>query len=295
MCVTLVHERCLFVHTYTAMDLRLYFLLILHFLINVTLVAAACTTDPCDSSCQDCGSNQWVADPENCLRYYICDGLGNHKYTTPAECPIGETYDATSHACSGTASCTDCPRCFYDCQTSTTGKVSDQSDCNLYAECSGTTPGSYVPCPQSTPYFDGYTCQAEVSRCCNCHPYCPPGDSSLVADPIDCRRFHQCDGSGGIAFSSTCSSGQYFDAILHGCSPNVACYSQCENVVGADGCIDLYTCTEKGYFPKCPALCDEEYYYCSEISSTYADPESCPVGYVFHPYDHVCIVTFNCP
>ena len=67
----------------------------------------------------------------------------------------------------------------------------------------------------------------------------------------------------------------------------------CRNVVGADGCIENFTCMEYGNFAKCPLHCAHEYHQCKEFSDTYDVPKSCIRDNVYDP-DKGCVDVENC-
>ncbi|KAG0727308.1 hypothetical protein GWK47_034924 [Chionoecetes opilio] len=236
------------------MDSQACFLLLLLFIIPAALGQAVCGTDACITDCTACNDNEMVADPSDCRRYFMCDGKDNTKYPLPFDCPDGEIFDATQHKCDPDVTCSPCPRCYYDCATSTTGFISSPTDCNEYSVCSGSNAEPTMRCPAAMPHFDGHACQTDASRCCHCQPYCYPGqENTLIIDPIDCRKFHPCTAAGPPTGSGTCSAGQHFDESLHDCSHNAPCNTQCTNQVGTDGCIELFTCLEVGNFAKCPS------------------------------------------
>ncbi|KAK8379508.1 hypothetical protein O3P69_019437 [Scylla paramamosain] len=255
-----------------------------------------CTTDPCVKDCTGCGPGQFIADPEDCHRYYVCDGNGNLQFNDPLYCEHGEVFDITIRECQSGAQCNVCQRkCYYQCAQSPNNLISYFYDCGSYYECdSAGIPGPVQNCPADKPFFDGIDCQADERRCCHCHPYCYDGDQGkYVADPKDCRNYYACFTQGIPSGQGHCSPGEFFETDA--CSSHATCNTICKNVIDYDGCIDPYTCLETGYFPKCPSKCVPQYYFCPQVSNTYVEAEECPVGYDFHPDLHVCVRTEDCP
>ncbi|XP_045111777.1 uncharacterized protein LOC123504919 [Portunus trituberculatus] len=286
-------------HTHTAMASRSALLLLLACLVHGSLSlqdAPICSTDDCSTNCENCGSGEKVADPVDCHSFYICDGQGGLLITQPLLCPPGTHFDPSQHDCVNGATCENCDRCFFECYDSKTGMVPHSTDCSVYYECNGNYPGHEQTCSATRPYFDGFRCQEHHNRCCSCHANCDSYHlNTLIPDPIDCRSYYFCDGPGKPSYRATCETGEYFDASVNTCSPNTECNTICKNFVNDNGCIDYYTCDSFGYFPKCPSLCQPEYYHCTEISNTYIESERCADDLVFHPMTHVCVKAEDCP
>ncbi|XP_050699912.1 peritrophin-48-like isoform X3 [Eriocheir sinensis] len=282
-------------------------LLLLVFLVPAALVAAVCTnTDPCigQPNCAGCDAGTLVPDPENCRSYYIC--IDDARPSLAFDCPDGQVFNAASHACEKGDECEECPvvpptgSCSYECPVTGSGLISSITDCHSYYECKeGKVTGSGT-CDASKPFFNGEECQTDVRLCCHCHPYCTEADAlgTVVEDPLDCRSYYLCiDPSAVPTTHGTCPDGEHFDYLLQGCSPAAACATRlsCLNVVGADGCIDPFTCVSVGYFARCPNQCTADYYHCTAATGTYQGVESCAGGTVFHPDYHNCVPLANCP
>lgn len=258
--------------------------------------APVCSTDRCVTDCQNCANGEMVADPEDCHRFYLCDGSGGVLTSQPLECSSGMHFDPVQHQCVDGDSCQNCDRCFFECYDSNTGMVPDRTDCSVYYDCNGDYPGHEQTCSATMPYFDGFKCQEDHTRCCSCHAFCDSHhNNTYIADPIDCRNYYFCRGPGKPFSHGTCDTGEFYDEASGLCSSHVKCDTICPNFVNDDGCIDPYTCEAKGYFPKCPSECTPDYYHCTDTSSTYIEHESCPAGYVFHPLNHVCVTLDQCP
>uniref|UniRef100_A0A0P4X0G8 Chitin-binding type-2 domain-containing protein n=1 Tax=Scylla olivacea TaxID=85551 RepID=A0A0P4X0G8_SCYOL len=259
-------------------------------------LSPVCGTDPCVTDCQNCADGEMVADPEDCHRFYICDGNGGIITTQPLECPSGMHFNATQHQCVSGNICKYCDRCFFECYDSITGMVPDPTDCSVYYECNGDYPGKDQTCSATRPYFDGFRCQEEHNRCCSCHAYCDSHHvSTFIPDPTDCRNYYYCMDAGQPAFGGTCDTGEFYDEEVDKCSPHAQCNTICKNFVNDIGCIENFECVAIGFFPKCPSLCTPEYYHCTSYTNTYIDSQSCPKGYDFHPLNHVCVPEDECP
>ncbi|XP_050699917.1 peritrophin-48-like isoform X8 [Eriocheir sinensis] len=282
-------------------------LLLLVLLMPAALAAAACTnTDPCTKQpdCDGCDPNDLVPDPENCRGYYLC--LTSGPSSLPFDCPAGQVFDATSHTCVVGDECDECTvepptgSCSFECPETGSRLISSFTDCHSYYECDGGKVTGSGTCDASKFFFNGEECQTDERLCCHCHPYCTEADAAgtFVADPLDCRSYYFCtDASAVPTRHGTCPDGEHFDYLLQGCSPAAACATRlsCLNVVGADGCIDPFTCVSVGYFARCPNQCTADYYHCTAATGTYQDVESCAVGTVFHPDNHNCVPLANCP
>ncbi|XP_050700895.1 peritrophin-48-like isoform X6 [Eriocheir sinensis] len=298
-------------------------LLVMAFLVPAAFAQSTCDgTDPCEADCRNCLANEKVPDPEDCRGYYMCiDGSAvDSYYPLPFDCDDGEVFNFTEHDCVKGDSCEPCGTttvsdCSYECPAATTttaplfdaietDPVSIPSfyDCNSYYTCGddGQPDGSGT-CEPETPFFDGEKCQTDETKCCHCHAYCPKdGDPGVIADPLDCRGYYLCTTVDAGAVPTThgkCNDGEYFDAILGKCSASAPCMTQCTNVIGADGCIEPFTCLEIGYFARCPLAkqCTPDYYHCTEATGAYQEAQSCGSGTVFHPDSHNCVPSDRCP
>lgn len=247
-------------------------------------------------SCEGCTGLTTIPDPLDCRRFYYCDG-DQLLASSPFDCPDGQVFNSELHECQVDADWLNCkpacpaspPECHYTCQSGDP-YIASLYDCNSYHICDADgTSGAVQSCPPEKPFFDGKVCQTDEGLCCHCHPYCFPGDEGrLVVDPVDCRKYHVCLAEGVPANSGTCNHGEHFDPISRKCSTEAPCRTMCRNVVGADGCIDLFTCTEEGSFAKCPSQCIEEYYKCSETSDAYIEATTCNYDDIFDPVTGRC-------
>ncbi|XP_050699925.1 latent-transforming growth factor beta-binding protein 4-like [Eriocheir sinensis] len=294
------HTAC---HTH-AMGLRSpSCLLLLLVLVPATTAASTCTgTDPCTLDCTDCSAYEKAPDPENCRGYYVCDGTGGTLSSLPLQCPDGQVYNITVRDCTDGDSCDECPPpCSYECSISVPYAAYPFS-CNAYYTCDlGGGISGIEQCPGSAGqglFFDGTSCQADETRCCYCLPYCYTTDfNSLIADPQDCRKYYFCGSTPGVSTQyGMCPTGENFDSDNEVCSALVPCSTKaaCRNVVGADGCIDPFTCQQTGYFAKCPNQCTPDYYHCTAATGDFQDVISCSGDEVFHPDNHICVNADQC-
>ncbi len=172
------------------------------------------------------------------------------------------------------------------------------SACHYYYQCHEDGSVTNAACDAATPFFDGQQCQTDETRCCHCHAYCPATASvgDLVPDPRDCRRWYLCTEPGAVpTYVGTCEDGTYYDSLLQECFALAPCVTQCTNVVGADGCIEPFTCLTTGYFARCPGQCTPYYYHCTEATGEYQDVQSCPELTLFDPDTHTCVPYAECP
>ncbi|XP_050699926.1 uncharacterized protein LOC126987175 [Eriocheir sinensis] len=279
-------------------------LLLLLVLVPATTTASTCTgTDPCTLDCGGCGLYEKAPDPENCRGYYVCDGTGKPFNTPPLLCPDGQVYDINTHDCISEDTCNECPpQCSYEC-LGTASFAAYDFNCGVYYKCDGHGVITGVEqCPGSAGtglFFDGESCQADKTRCCHCLPYCSTNAfNSVIPDPQDCRKYYFCGSAQEISAQyGICPTGENFDPASKVCSATVACSidEACRNVVGADGCIDPFTCQQTGYFAKCPNQCTPDYYHCTAATGDFQDVSSCSGDKVFHPDNHICVAVDQCP
>lgn len=251
----------------------------------------------CTPNCDGKNSGVMVADPLNCHQFYFC--LGDNEYSeTPYSCPTGMMFEEDT--CVQDEGCDpECGKrelCHYECVDVKISKIADPYDCTIYSRC--LTGGGFIKCPAEKPFFDGHACQTDEGRCCSCNPYCWLHDIYLghsVIDKIDCKKHYLCEAIGIPEYASTCSTGN--TDILSGiCSDTAPCVTLCVNVVGPDGCIDIYTCKEEGYFAKCKGRCEPEYYHCADKDiGNIIGSQACQAGTVFHPGTHLCVSPSECP
>ncbi|XP_050699921.1 peritrophin-48-like isoform X12 [Eriocheir sinensis] len=277
-------------------------LLLLVLLVPAALGAAACSnTDPCigQPDCDGCDPGTLVPDPENCRAFFVCPDEN-----LSFDCGTGQVFNAVSGKCETGDDCESCPvvpptgSCSYECLAN--GFMSSSTDCHIYYKCTGTIATGPYACDAPTPFFDGEECQTDEKLCCHCHPYCYEGTviGTIVADPLDCRRYYLCTAASEVpTVSGKCPDGEYFDSLLLGCSVSASCNMEvsCLNVVRPDGCIDPFTCVSVGYFAKCPNQCTPDYYHCAAATGTFQGVESCTGGTVYHPDKHNCVSPENCP
>ena len=258
------------------------------------------------NNCKGCDADKYtnIPNPFDCVSYYVCHGDGVLGFPFAFPCPDGEHFNINTSECSAEVKCNlVCNRpgsgsCLYSCGGSASDThLADPYDCRIYYKCTNNIIGPAQTCSTSNPYFDGSSCQSDESKCCHCQPYCYSWDiDHMIADPKDCRKYYACmeEGPPNPQFSGECTN-ENFDPHSQTCSETAPCITPCKNVVDDTGCIDPFTCEAKGEFAKCPSNCTREYYNCAEITGDYIESELCPVGFDFHPDDHVCVISYTCP
>lgn len=114
-------------------------------------------------------------------------------------------------------------------------------------------------------------------------------------DPIDCTKFYYCIGENEIpTYQGHCTTGT-FDLFTQECSTTAPCVTYCTNVVSPDGCIDVFTCEEVGYFPACIDKCGSKFYLCRpENIGLVVEAESCSGDLVFDPNLSSCVEASSC-
>ncbi|XP_069961523.1 uncharacterized protein [Cherax quadricarinatus] len=246
----------------------------------------------CAVSCSSAGS--LAADPFDCQNYYVC--LSSTSYSDfPNSCPDGENFDSVHQVC--TTSAVTCPsfclKCTYDCTKKIVNKASDQYNCSVYYECSGTTPLK-MECPSGL-YFDGHICQTDMKKCCSCRPDCtgaPIGQK--YPDYRNCTNYYLCTASGipDEAYHFHCPTGN-FDVVQQICVEGAKCETQCDEVPYCD---DSYICASVGYFPRCYGMCDTYYYLCDiNMIGQPGELLVCSDGKVIDPDIVKCVDPEDCP
>lgn len=239
-----------------------------------------------------------MPNPVDCHQFYYC--INSQPSANPFQCPDGEIFDEDFEDCVVGYSCVNTCKnpCNYECiGPDIPAMISDRFDCGIYYEClSVDTPGMPRLCPDEKPFFDGLTCQEEESECCSCLAYCSVDDLlSNVIDPTNCSRYYLCVGDSFPEYPATCLSGN-FDLLSGKCSNTAPCLIMCLNVVDRDGCIEAFTCEERGYFAKCPQRCDAHYYHCRDADVNHViGADSCYSGLYFHPDTRHCVKRSECP
>lgn len=286
-------------------------------------------TVPCVPDCTGQPDGKALPDitDTTCRSYFLCF---MEQANGPEYCEVGEVFngEATNYPpCKEGEACTPdpvCPdyssgSCSFTCAspvTTTPGpaplghtsgisratkKMADHYDCSVYYECNREQPGDPETCPESTPFFDGSECQNNASVCCSCKPYCPrpfiTGETFYyVPDMADCTKAYVCLEPYVVPEIDVDCSPQNFDVIISDCSSTAPCITFCTNVVGSNGCIDIYTCPSYGYFAKCPQLCSQEYYYCDNAHiDNIVSPTTCADGKYFNPNSQNCVAGPDCP
>lgn len=244
-----------------------------------------------------------IADPGNCHKFYYCyDDDSDTVYDitdTSYWCEDhGAVFNQDSQVCGNytcveTCSGTCAP---YECNVSDLSqtKSSDPLDCSKYYVC---PTGAMKQCEGDKPFFDGDQCQEDESKCCHCKPYCHQGELFRnIPDPVDCKSYYFCINEYDFPlYQASCTSGN-FNPYTGKCDDVFPCILACKNVVGCDGCIDLFTCEQYGNWPKCPQRCDPHYYHCGNEDIDHVVQESvCPSANVYNPDTGKCVTEEACP
>ncbi|XP_042876856.1 balbiani ring protein 3-like [Penaeus japonicus] len=265
---------------------------------------------PLDSCTPVCPSpvstSKLTPDPTDCSRYYYC--LSDEKPSDFTDkCPDGELFDKDTCECKAAAdaTCMSCePACKFECpMDGNMAVVAIPDDCQSFVVCNS---GGSVPvsCDPDKPYFNGTSCTADESQCCDkCQVYCE-SPFTEIPDPTNCTNFYYCS---QVGFPTEvdlhqCPDHRVFDQETRHCNREAACVQPCSSgpdgpttTVGTD-CVDTFVCEHVGYFPKCTSSCDPHYYYCgsNDIGHT-ADARRCPTGQVLNPEIMRCVNPNDCP
>lgn len=187
--------------------------------------------------CQDCsgyndtfGGTQPIADPSDCHRFYLCASQTEISDTS-FPCFDDLMYDYIDEVCKEpddpTLECAPpCEQCTLSCFYSYFGKAADDTNCDVYYECDEAgVPIDVIFCEESAPYFDGLTCQTDISKCCTCGPdACLEGDLTEIPDKRNCTNYYVCAAPGipDERFHVHCESGN-FDVEQQACVEGADC------------------------------------------------------------------------
>lgn len=254
----------------------------------------------CFANCNGLPDATLIPDPLDCRQYYICSA---EEELGPFSCDPDQIFSEADQKCVTGADCQNIcdSACVFECSVGPKvifDRIPTRADCSSYYECSTDgTLGEKIQCPSHKPFFDGFTCQTEESECCSCKPYCSAEDlGKFVIDPTDCTNRYLCLELGVPTISETCASGNV-DVMTVECSDVAPCIVLCTNVVEPDGCIEKFTCEERGYFAKCPQRCSEEFYFCDDddIGKVVEAHPCLTEDQVFHPDTKRCVDPSECP
>ncbi|XP_069179290.1 spore coat protein SP65-like [Procambarus clarkii] len=199
-------------------------------LLCVTRVSAG----TCDPVCTDLAPRSKTVDPYDCTRYYICIS-DTESSTDSFPCPVGTSFNSSTHDCTGALPCTNTCKllpCPTTCK-SDPGTFPDTTNCSSYYICTGGSTLGPFECPTVTPYFDSVaqTCSGSQSVCCSdpCVAYCQTGEVQ-TQDPFDCHKFYYCIADGPVdpLHHGTCPSEANFDVSEHKCVAGADCNTLCE-------------------------------------------------------------------
>ncbi len=198
--------------------------------------AGAAGQDSCVPSCpSDCTPGDKVPNPVNCRQYYEC--LEDCVPSDPVfDCPDGTKFDVNTAACqpgSGNVTCGTCtPPCKFTCTEGYTGLVADREDCQVAYLCQFDPPLT-TNCGTNM-YFDGTSCQADETQCCDeCQVYCEAAYIEIL-DPYDCKAYYYCTEEGWPLPEDRylCDDGEMFvDGHCQATTNMADCYQPCAGTV----------------------------------------------------------------
>ncbi|XP_053655920.2 uncharacterized protein [Cherax quadricarinatus] len=256
----------------------------------------------CEASLPACEVNciipdTLVADPFDCNKYYICTSDGDY-IKDPVSCPDNQLFEPVDQRCVDPnvveVICpSDCERCTYNCDDAIVKKAANEFDCLSYYDCSNFLP-VLIQCENGL-YFDGNTCQDDISKCCACRKFCTQEYLGYnISDLHNCTNYYRCDEVGfpDESHHVHCTLG-YFDEATQSCSTSNDCENACRD---NHGCTYEYVCSEIGYFPKCTEGCSRHYYSCdaSHINQL-AETITCSDSMLLHPDLMLCVEPILCP
>ncbi|KAG7176136.1 uncharacterized protein LOC121879484 [Homarus americanus] len=270
--------------------------LLLVILALVASVSGETSLPHCKIDCSGYSTHHLTADPLDRHRFYLCTSKTTW-YKEPIDCDTGLDFDINSYECMDPSDpkykpTPPCDKCSFDCATVVDGKRTFLANCHYYIACIGGVDGDVKACSESTPYFDGITCQANASNCCTCQPHCTNEDiinNNFLPDKFNCTNFYLCIASGMI--HSVCDEGN-FDEEHQECRVGSPCKEECKN----DGCVETLLCKQIGIFPKCAKSCSPHYFICYESQlGKEALILNCLDGNVLNPKTMTCIKPEDCP
>lgn len=175
-----------------------------------------------------------VADPMDCHKYYICTSADTY-FEEPFSCPLGENFDRETRSCQPKADVVcnfDCEACTFDCATHIFGNAANPSHCSVYYECDDAgTISKVLECGTGS-YYDGFSCQSDMSRCCTCKPpACAAADYTKVADLADCHGYYVCFAVRipDERAHDVCDN-KVFNPVLGECEAGAACVEPCATI-----------------------------------------------------------------
>ncbi|XP_071544996.1 peritrophin-48-like [Panulirus ornatus] len=204
---------------------------LLHLLFLLAVVSTPVLCFSCEPDCSSYQPGAFVEDPLNCTQFYLClqDGMPSD-HTIP--CQSGHVFDPESMSCVTGADCI--PSCYpVYCHITCNGTydiISNPLNCNQYYFC---VPGQIegpLNCPPDRPFFDGESCIADDSHCCQnlCLPFCFYKNYE-IPDPLDCNKYYICleEGMADEALHFSCPPGENFDLPAGRCVPGAKCNVLC--------------------------------------------------------------------
>lgn len=260
------------------------------------LLSPGISGDNCDISCAGHAPGDMIPDPLNCRNFYFCISDSEH---TPDSfsCGDGMHFNDTEFQCTEGTNCKNLcsDECSYECNRTGVYQISDRYDCSTYYQCMDDALIGPFSCPLENQFFDGYKCQSEEDKCCNCKAYCRTEDTyKTIFDPRNCSNFYFCLEQGFPTNPGTCSSG-HFDPFLGHCSETVPCITICSEEAASTRYASSLTCQHAAYYPSVPGVCDSCFYHCLLTDTGYSITYlCCPSDMVFCPGTSMCTSPENC-
>jgi len=219
------------------------------------------TAELCMPSCYQSGvsltEGTKVADPTNCLQYYVCSdpGLTGDNYLLskePLPCEEGMYFNPTpgngrEPGCYTVPEggldglCEMCDPCAIDCSQSPGALIPDPLDCRGFYHCTADEVPPYFQCLNGTLFdFASETCLPEgdaicFTACDPCSVYCVK--EGRMPNPRDCTSYHYCEPRSGVA-NFSCEGSQGFSPLSLRCEEGLGltCQPSCpaDNTTQAD-------------------------------------------------------------
>ncbi|MPC71412.1 hypothetical protein E2C01_065689 [Portunus trituberculatus] len=239
---------------------------------------------PCQPDCKGHSEGDFVEDPVDCTKFYVCvheDEPSQHPIA--CEPPTG-VFDPVNGLCiSGDTCVSSCggETCHLRCRGNQ-DLVANPENCREYFQCdSNLDLQGPMTCPSERPYFDGWNCVEDSWKCCTpeCSPYCHTGDVQII-DPYDCTKYYICSGEGPAheANHHSCPHGETFQSSSSNCKAGAPCLTLCGN------------------HPSFTTTTSSTTFICSTFpDSTSTTPESTTTSTTTTTTDPDCVASINCP
>lgn len=298
---------------------------------NLCVQGSKCqaTCGMCQPDCSGHSEGDYVEDPLDCKKFYVCVHE-NEPSEHPIACqPPTGVFDPVNGMCvSGDTCVSSCGggACHLRCRGDQ-DLVSNPENCREYFQCDkDLNLQGPKRCPSERPYFDGWSCVEDSWKCCvpECSPYCHTGDVQII-DPYDCTKFYICSGEGPAQEANhySCDPGETFQSSSSNCEAGGPCLTLCgnppsHNTTTTTGstfpdttttttttttsttttdpdCVTSINCPKKGNYAMC-AYCTESYFECHAAGET-GVVTMCDGGFHFNtdPTYPFCVEAAECP